>query len=76
MGDVTLRMGERGDEIITHSTETDWEITFAETGVETNTGGRIKRAAKYIGDAETFMRGPWTVNRTRWRRCRSGYPSR
>ena len=55
MGDVTLKIGEKGDEIVAHSTETDWEITFAETGVETNTGGRIHRAARYLGDAPTFL---------------------
>lgn len=32
----------------------DWEITFAETGLKTQTGARIKRAAKYI-DAPRFM---------------------
>ena len=31
----------------------DWEITFAETGLLTGTGGRIKRVAKYI-EADRF----------------------
>jgi glucose-1-phosphate cytidylyltransferase len=31
-----------------------WKITFLDTGIDTMTGGRIKRAQKYIGD-ETFM---------------------
>ena len=32
----------------------NWKITFIDTGIETNTGARIKRAQKYIGD-EPFM---------------------
>lgn len=32
----------------------DWRITFAETGLDTNTGGRIKRIEKYLGDDEAF----------------------
>lgn len=31
-----------------------WKITFLDTGLETMTGGRIKRAEEYIGN-ETFM---------------------
>ncbi|WML39952.1 glucose-1-phosphate cytidylyltransferase [Neobacillus sp. OS1-2] len=31
-----------------------WKITFVDTGLETMTGSRIKRAQKYIGD-ESFM---------------------
>jgi len=32
----------------------DWNITFLDTGEETPTGGRVKRAEKYI-DGETFF---------------------
>ena len=32
----------------------DWKVTLVETGMQTNTGGRIKRMAPYLGDA-TFM---------------------
>ncbi|EKN67606.1 glucose-1-phosphate cytidylyltransferase [Neobacillus bataviensis LMG 21833] len=31
-----------------------WKITFVDTGLDTMTGSRIKRAKKYIGD-ESFM---------------------
>lgn len=34
--------------------ESDWVIDLVETGMETMTGGRIKRLAPYMGD-ETFM---------------------
>jgi glucose-1-phosphate cytidylyltransferase len=33
----------------------DWNITFAETGLDTNTGGRIKRVEKYLADDEDFF---------------------
>src|SRR5262245_32319610 len=32
----------------------NWRVTFADTGLDTNTGGRIKRVERYIGDDETF----------------------
>ena len=32
----------------------DWTVDLVDTGLETNTGGRIKRLAPYLGD-ETFM---------------------
>lgn len=31
-----------------------WKITFAETGLDTNTGGRIKKVEKYLETDETF----------------------
>lgn len=37
-----------------HAGGNELKITFAETGLDTNTGGRIKRVAKYLGDDETF----------------------
>lgn len=32
----------------------DWKVTLVDTGLDTMTGGRVKRIQKYIGD-ETFM---------------------
>src|SRR5262249_7178953 len=32
----------------------DWHVTFADTGLDTNTGGRVKRVEQYIGGDETF----------------------
>ena len=37
-----------------NSTTEPWKITLVDTGVNTMTGGRIKRIKKYLGD-ETFM---------------------
>jgi glucose-1-phosphate cytidylyltransferase len=33
----------------------NWQLTFAETGAETNTGGRLKRIEKYLDGEETFF---------------------
>ena len=32
----------------------NWRVTFAETGLDTPTGGRIHRVAKYLGEDENF----------------------
>src|SRR5262249_50495049 len=32
----------------------EWRIAFADTGLETNTGGRIKRIQNYIGNDDLF----------------------
>lgn len=53
--DFTVRLGTK--EILRHSVfhdESDWQVTLAETGLQTMTGGRVKRIEKYI-DGETFM---------------------
>jgi len=50
--DVTLNL--RENSIVTHShTAEDWRVTLAETGLETQTGGRIKRIERYLED-DTF----------------------
>lgn len=38
----------------THELE-DWTITFANTGAETMTGGRVKAIRKYIGDSDFML---------------------
>ena len=37
-----------------HSNAEPWKVTLAETGIDTMTGGRIKRIREYIGE-ETFL---------------------
>lgn len=45
----------QGNNITVHSSVSDpWKVTIVDTGLNTYTGGRIKRVAKYIGD-EPFM---------------------
>ena len=43
------------NKMIVHSTHTEpWKVTLVDTGLNTMTGGRIKRIQKYVGD-EPFM---------------------
>ena len=53
--DVTLKLG-RQPKIQYHSThdEEDWTVTLLETGLETQTGGRLRRALAHIHD-DTFL---------------------
>ncbi len=55
--DFVLCLGYLGDSIERyfqeHSDE-DWRITFARTGLDTNTGGRVKRIQHHIGDEDLF----------------------
>lgn len=45
----------RGNEVIIHSKHVEpWKVTVVDTGLTTQTGGRVKRIRDYIGD-ETFM---------------------
>lgn len=44
-----------GNEIIVHNKHTEaWKVTVVDTGLNTQTGGRVKRIREYIGD-EGFM---------------------
>lgn len=55
--DVTVKLGQRG--AITYhdrSVEADWEVTLANTGIETMTGGRVAQAAKHLKESDkTFF---------------------
>lgn len=51
--DVTVNLQENQVEV--HDSEAEpWKITLVDTGIDTMTGGRIKRIAKYLND-EPFM---------------------
>jgi glucose-1-phosphate cytidylyltransferase len=51
--DFTVDM--RSGELAIHdNSSVDWKITLIDTGLETMTGGRVKRLQKYVG-SETFM---------------------
>ena len=53
--DITFDYSNGKRDITIHSTNIEpWRVTCVDTGLETMTGGRIKRIQKYIGD-ETFM---------------------
>ena len=51
--DVTIDMQNGKVEILNNSSE-PWKVTLLDTGLKTMTGGRIKRAQKFVGD-ESFM---------------------
>ncbi|PHM16533.1 MAG: glucose-1-phosphate cytidylyltransferase [Sulfuricurvum sp. PD_MW2] len=51
--DVTIDLKENKMEILNNSSE-PWKVTLLDTGINTLTGGRIKRAQKFVGN-EPFM---------------------
>lgn len=53
--DVTLKLG-RNPQIRYHNThdEEDWTVTLLDTGAETQTGGRLRRALAHVSD-DTFL---------------------
>jgi glucose-1-phosphate cytidylyltransferase len=49
--DITFDL--KNNSMIVHQTETEpWNITLVDTGLDTQTGGRLKRVASYIGDED------------------------
>lgn len=51
--DVTFDF--KNNSLITHSNSSEsWNVTISNTGLNTLTGGRIKRIDKYLGDDESF----------------------
>lgn len=53
MSDFTINL-ENNDLTIHHNDAEPWKVTIVDTGIETLTGGRIKRAQKFLQD-DTFM---------------------
>ena len=51
--DVTIDISSGDMEVLNNSSE-PWKVTLLDTGLESMTGGRIKRAQKFVGN-ETFM---------------------
>lgn len=52
--DITFDFTKGNNCCINHSATEPWKVTIVDTGLDTMTGGRIKRIRKYIGK-ETFM---------------------
>lgn len=44
----------RNEMVIHHNTSEPWKVTVVDTGLNTMTGGRVKRIEEYVGD-ESFM---------------------
>lgn len=54
--DFTLTLGRRKQlRYLSNHKESNWEITFAETGLDTMTGARIKRIEEYVSKETNFM---------------------
>lgn len=56
--DITVKLGkERNIKYHTSIQEEDWEVTLADTGLDTATGGRVSNAVKYLRkeDNEFFL---------------------
>jgi glucose-1-phosphate cytidylyltransferase len=54
MSDVTFDIGNNQSEVHRKKAE-PWRVTLADTGDETNTGGRLKRVANYLKDESAFF---------------------
>ena len=52
--DVTFDFSDENKMIVHNNVSEAWKVTLVDTGLETMTGGRLKRVRDYIGD-ETFM---------------------
>lgn len=53
MSDVTIDM-RNGTTEVHRNTAENWRISLVDTGDETMTGGRLKRAMQFLGEDETF----------------------
>lgn len=54
--DFTLTLGKESSiEYHTDFDELGWKVTLAETGLNTMTGGRVRRIKKYVENDDTFM---------------------
>ncbi|MBN9737938.1 MULTISPECIES: glucose-1-phosphate cytidylyltransferase [unclassified Pseudonocardia] len=54
LADFTLNMGEKHQIDFHNGVDEDWEITFAETGLETATGARVRAIRDYV-DTDNFL---------------------
>jgi len=52
--DVTFDFTDSGSMTVHNNIAEPWKVTLVDTGLNTMTGGRMKRVKKYLGD-ETFM---------------------
>ena len=52
--DITFDFTNNNEMMVHHNSAEPWKVTIVDTGLNTMTGGRVKRIQKYVGD-ETFM---------------------
>lgn len=54
--DVTFDYREGKNQMMVHHSDCEpWKVTIVDTGLQTMTGGRIKRIQEYVGDESFFM---------------------
>ena len=53
--DFSVNLGTGQVDRLSSSYLPDWNVTLVDTGLDTMTGGRLKRLRNYIGDDERFM---------------------
>ena len=53
MSDVTFDLENNSMEVHEHHAE-PWKVTLVDTGADTQTGGRLKRVARYLQEDEAF----------------------
>ena len=52
--DVTFDFSNKSEKLVHSNTAEPWKVTLVNTGIDTMTGGRVKRIKDYIGN-ETFL---------------------
>jgi glucose-1-phosphate cytidylyltransferase len=52
--DITFDFSNNNEMIVHHNTTEPWKVTVVDTGINTMTGGRVKRIQKYVKN-ESFM---------------------
>ena len=52
--DITFDFTNNNEMVVHHNSAEPWKVTVVDTGLNTMTGGRVKRIQKYVGD-EAFM---------------------
>lgn len=53
--DVTFDFADNNKMIVHNNISEPWKVTLVDTGLNTMTGGRLNRVAKYIGDEEFML---------------------
>ncbi|MBE7558924.1 glucose-1-phosphate cytidylyltransferase [bacterium] len=53
--DITVSLSDGAVQFHDNHCEDDWKVTLADTGLTTNTGGRIRRIEKYIDGEDFFL---------------------
>ncbi len=55
MSDITFDFADGGRMIVHENFSEPWKVTLVDTGLNTMTGGRIRRVRKYLDEDEPFM---------------------